>query len=929
MSPIQRVSSSTLRVGVLALCMVTLWACSAPRKVEVDAAQGLAPGLPVAPAAFSRRSYAYPVQQAEPDPLPDDFKLELGMGLELQLALVADGRVSLAYGIPPSRSPVAARNQRTISYVTWSTAIPRERVQVLWSAIRLGRHREQRVHARAPSAPPHPQGVAGFRILAYGAVSELMFPSPDCGFPARTSSEYFEVLHALRAALLNELPSGHELDRALDALRRPLQGCARNGAPMHVLLELAATSGQVEKAQVLVPEQGAGRACAERVARVARFPRLAASGTAHVELRTQGGDATLEVVTDVPADLQIDDEIIGPTNQRVALPPGRHRLVVVASGRQPFHASSLTLSPGERVRIDLRTLLVPALVPTDLEFGIVRGSRDGRSPAYSLRVDAAGKVRYEGQRHVRTIGVQAGQITEKQLYDLWQSYLDVAEALKETSRPRFAGPRLFAAGASVRIVVRSANGNATLDLDGARYDAGQGMRVAELAHEFDRVLASARWTGGEPAAPRCEWPAAQADLKVKLETLARAHCGAIAEPLEFQVGVLGRSGAVASAWGPWDHGISGCVKRLLPLVTFPTCDVPSYWVELGLFGSDGHSPQLPGSSFRGDVSFSPSERARPGPGDQVAVLGGTLTLLHSEIAERIGHGTKLREPRPGYVFVLVHTRFVPAGPGTQPPALALDDRWGARWPSERETSGWLAPSTHAELDTTVFEVAARAVLGGRDFAWGAAQEPVARFMELHEDVRLVVVPESGAEQVALPSTRMALSTALEHGWRRDALWMPETLGQVRMGKPSDARGLLPERGQWLRIDHAQSQDSEESIARTLRREPDHYGTLGMRLAYMRVDGGWPLSEQRKTHVDGSTTAGWSRDCGQDEQAIQASLAKDDARAEDESCALNGFVAPWSCLAAFVSGSPEEALRLRMEKHRAACGPRDPPLWEEP
>ncbi len=115
-----------------------------------------------------------------------------------------------------------------------------------------------------------------------------------------------------------------------------------------------------------------------------------------------------------------------------------------------------------------------------------RGPCFGRCPEYQVEVFSDGRVRFEGRRHVATVGEAVGQLDAAQLSALEARF----EAARFTD---FAGRYERADTTDLPVVVLAYQGRAVRHALG---DSSAPAALTQLEDDVDTLLGTARWVTG-------------------------------------------------------------------------------------------------------------------------------------------------------------------------------------------------------------------------------------------------------------------------------------------------------------------------------------------------------------------------------------------------------------------------------------------------
>lgn len=141
----------------------------------------------------------------------------------------------------------------------------------------------------------------------------------------------------------------------------------------------------------------------------------------------------------------------------------------------------------------------PAEQPmNDVEIRLVRGVCFGFCPDYTVTVDGAGEVRYEGRRFVDAVGVRTATIPREDVARLVSRFDDIGfENLRDAYRAQVTDLPTYT-------VTLTRNGRTKTVVDYGGTGAGMPESVRELQDEIDRVAGTAQWVlrDGQPVRDR-------------------------------------------------------------------------------------------------------------------------------------------------------------------------------------------------------------------------------------------------------------------------------------------------------------------------------------------------------------------------------------------------------------------------------------------
>lgn len=122
----------------------------------------------------------------------------------------------------------------------------------------------------------------------------------------------------------------------------------------------------------------------------------------------------------------------------------------------------------------------------------------GFCPAYTLRIDGEGRVRYEGRQFVNVVGTQEAAIPRQDVERLLARFDEIGfDGLRDAYRSNVTD-------LPTTTISLTRNGRTKTVLDYGGTGAGMPAAVRELQREIDRVAGSARWVlrDGQPVRER-------------------------------------------------------------------------------------------------------------------------------------------------------------------------------------------------------------------------------------------------------------------------------------------------------------------------------------------------------------------------------------------------------------------------------------------
>lgn len=145
----------------------------------------------------------------------------------------------------------------------------------------------------------------------------------------------------------------------------------------------------------------------------------------------------------------------------------------------------------------------PAETPpmsSNVEIRLVRGVCYGACPAYTVTINGAGEVRYEGRSSVNVTGVQTATVPREDVSRLIARFDEIGfDQLRDAYRANVTDLPTYEVS-----ITRNGDTKTVVDFGGP--GAGMPRSVRDLQDEIDRVAGTARWVlrDGQPVRTRPE-----------------------------------------------------------------------------------------------------------------------------------------------------------------------------------------------------------------------------------------------------------------------------------------------------------------------------------------------------------------------------------------------------------------------------------------
>jgi len=167
----------------------------------------------------------------------------------------------------------------------------------------------------------------------------------------------------------------------------------------------------------------------------------------------------------------------------------------VSTGRVKFTSDCRRTEPVDQVELDL-VATPPAMIPQDLVISLYRLHGLGHGPHYSVAVDAAGNVNYEGIDSVAVLGLADTTVAILSVARLYREFVDLGywkikemydredDCTSYSTDIHYASTSVIANGVTKRVIHdHGCRGIPVLD------------SLTRLEYKIDSVLCSERWTG--------------------------------------------------------------------------------------------------------------------------------------------------------------------------------------------------------------------------------------------------------------------------------------------------------------------------------------------------------------------------------------------------------------------------------------------------